>query len=103
MSFGSSPSPDSQSKQRPEISAIDVQTSCEGMVIPVVYGQCRIAGNMIWMGQIIPELIGDLHEVEPPYDSWCWDEDLQAWSPFCPVTTPCFDELGNLIECPPIV
>ncbi len=47
MSFGSSPPLGSQA---PQYNALRVQTSTQGMVIPVVFGTTRISGNLIWAG-----------------------------------------------------
>ena len=33
--------------------ALDIQTSVYGMAIPIIYGKCRIAPNMIWYGDFI--------------------------------------------------
>lgn len=34
----------------PAATGIKIQTSAEGMCQSIVYGQCRVAGNLIWMG-----------------------------------------------------
>jgi len=40
----------SQSNQPEAIKAVRVQTSTYGAVIPLVWGQTRITGNIIWYG-----------------------------------------------------
>ena len=91
-----------QSKIKPPMSGLSLQTSCEGLVIPVVYGQARVGGNIIWMGALVSTLQeegGDEPPVEPwppdlcfngelgyipclpppPIDALCWDVNSQSW------------------------
>ena len=49
MSLFGSPKP-SLSQQPPSYNALRIQTSTNGMVIPVVFGWTRITGNLIWAG-----------------------------------------------------
>jgi hypothetical protein len=37
-------------KSAPAIASLNIQTSCWGRAIPMVYGQTRVAPNMIWYG-----------------------------------------------------
>jgi hypothetical protein len=50
VSFGSGPS---LGAQAPEYNALRVQTSTQGMVIPVVFGTTRISGNLLWAGMFL--------------------------------------------------
>lgn len=38
------------SQRTPPVSALRVSTSIEGKALALVYGQCRVAGNLIWYG-----------------------------------------------------
>ena len=31
---------------------VGIQTSCKGMALPIVYGSCRVAGNVVWMSDM---------------------------------------------------
>ncbi len=50
LAFG----PDPPSQQGPRLTDLNVQSSAEGVGIPIVFGRARIAGNVIW-GQPIQE------------------------------------------------
>ena len=49
--FGSSSKP--QAQQQPALSALPIQTSVYGKVIPLVYGTTRMAPNLIWYGDFV--------------------------------------------------
>lgn len=49
-----------QAKIKPAYTALQVQTSVQGAVLPVVFGKARLAGNLIWYGDF------QAIEQEPP-------------------------------------
>lgn len=48
--FGGGKADTPQSNSQLKVTGVQVQTSVYGSTIPVVYGQTRIAGNLIWLG-----------------------------------------------------
>jgi hypothetical protein len=50
MGFLIGSGPKVNSRAAPRVTGLRVQTSANGMAIPLVYGQTRIAGNLIWYG-----------------------------------------------------
>lgn len=51
-----------QNQSRPSYTSLQVQTSCYGLCIPVVYGNDRIAPNLIWYG----DFKAKAHEQQQP-------------------------------------
>jgi hypothetical protein len=51
--FGSG---DTQAQTQTVASGVNIQSSCYGNVVPVIYGQARVTGNLVWYGdfQAIP-------------------------------------------------
>ncbi len=51
--FGSG---DTQAQTQTVASGVDIQSSCYGGVVPVIYGRARLTGNLVWYGdfQAIP-------------------------------------------------
>src|SRR5271167_2826175 len=45
-----------QAQTQTVASGVDIQSSCYGGVVPVIYGQARLTGNLVWYGdfQAIP-------------------------------------------------
>src|SRR5258708_4936945 len=39
-----------QAQQQTAASGVNIQSSCWGGVVPVIYGQTRLTGNLIWYG-----------------------------------------------------
>jgi len=51
-----------QAKQHPAVSGLQIQTSAYGKVIPIVYGTTRLAPNLIWYG----DFAAIAHQSSPP-------------------------------------
>lgn len=51
-----------QAKQHPAVSGLQIQTSAYGKVIPIVYGTTRLAPNLIWYG----DFQAIAHQSSPP-------------------------------------
>jgi hypothetical protein len=52
MSFGSKSST-AQSQSTPSYGSLSLQSSTQGVVVPVVYGTMRLTGNLIWYGDFV--------------------------------------------------
>jgi len=48
--LGSMLFPQKNKVSMPKVGSYPVQSSCKGIPVPKIYGTCRVAGNIIWMG-----------------------------------------------------